>query len=99
MAAKCEMCESLSATHVEAVTQQLHADVRVVARPIALWRETSPGCHSLQCDGQSSARGNQRVCNGLDYEWRPHHHRHLAHHVGHVRVDRGLPDAQWGAEL
>jgi len=42
MAAKCEMCESLSATHVEAVTQQLHADVRVVARPIALWRETFP---------------------------------------------------------
>src|SRR5438876_11079909 len=44
-----------------------------------------------------SVQGNQRVCNGMHCECDPILHSNLAHQLGYVRLDRALPDAQWGA--
>jgi hypothetical protein len=46
-----------------------------------------------------SARGNQRVCNGMHCERNPILHSNLAHQLGYVRLDRALPDAQWDADF
>src|SRR5438477_7021201 len=48
---------------------------------------------------QRSVRGNQRVCNGMHGECDPILHPNLAHQLGYVRLDRALPDAQWGADF
>src|SRR6266704_5396754 len=46
-----------------------------------------------------SVQGNQRVCNGMHCECDPILHSNLAHQLGYVRLDRALPDAQWGTDL
>ena len=46
-----------------------------------------------------SVRGNQRVCNGMHGECDPILHSDLAHQLGYVRLDRAVPDAQWGADF
>src|SRR5438445_13798620 len=46
-----------------------------------------------------SVRGNQRVCNGMHCEGDPILHSNLAHQLGYVRLDRALPDAQWGTDF
>src|SRR5207245_10480842 len=46
-----------------------------------------------------SVQGNQRVCNGMHGECDPILPSNLAHQLGYVRLDRALPDAQWGADF
>src|SRR5205809_1273276 len=46
-----------------------------------------------------SLRGDERMSNGMHSECDPVLHSNLAHQLGYVRLDRALPDAQWGADF
>src|SRR5436853_2191954 len=58
------------------------------------------GSESSNAFAKPSVRGgNQRVCNGMHCEYDPILHSNLAHQLGYVRLDRALPDAQWGTDF